>query len=223
MELYAMVGNPTGTSMEVYVEFTLFSKDELRELGKLTTAEATVGPHKKEVLSVVFDTHNPQWSCVSSAPDHIGWAWQWTKKYLFSAQCYCFRDGMWKPGIFVADSQFKVAPASHDVAVLSATANDTEVSAGDLVDVEVVVENQGAIEEIVNVTLALDGVVQDCTIVTFGSGENTTVTLTWDTTGLAPDIYILDAQFTPPPPDVAVIFEDEVGDNSLFVKVKVVP
>jgi PKD repeat protein len=218
--LYAKIGNPTDAPMQAYVEFTLYSRDELRYLGKLTTETVTVDPHKKEVLTVLFDTYgNPQWSCVSGGD---WWPYGyivWLRKYLVFAECYSFRDDDWKPGNVKKDFQFKVSPASHDIAILSATANATEVSPGDLVAIDVVVENQGDLDELFDVTVRMKDDVLDIQSVTLLAGANTTVTLIFDTTGItAPKTCVLWVELPKP----AVIYEKDYSDQYALVVVDVI-
>ncbi len=216
-ELYAEVGNPTDDPMQAYVEFTLISRDELRILGTLTTDTVTIDPHKKEVLSATFDTNgNPQWSCVSGGD---WWPYGyivWLRKYLVQARCYTFRDNEWQPGNVIKDFQFKVSPASHDAALLSATPNATEVNDGELVAIDMVVENQGAMSETFDVTLRYgeDVMVQS---VNLDVGENTTVTFIWDSTGLSGQNAVLWAEL----PEPAVIYEKDFTDQRIILVIRV--
>lgn len=216
-ELYAMVGNPTGDDAEAYVEFTLLSRDELRILGTLTTSTETIIAHKKKVLSATFDTYgNPQWSCVSGGDWWPSGYIVWLRKYLVQARCYTFRDGEWQPGNVVKDFQFKVSPASHDVALLSATPDATEVDSGEPVTIDMIVENQGVLSETFDVTLRHGEDVMVQTVV-LDVGENTTVTFIWDSTGLSGQNAVLWAEL----PEPAVIYEKDFTDQREILVIRV--
>jgi PKD repeat protein len=218
-ELYAKVGNPTDAAVEAYVEFTLISKDELRILGTLTTATETIPANTETVLSATFDTYgNPQWSCVSGSPDWYPYGYiVWLRKYSVQARCYTERDGEWQAGYIVKDFQFKVSPASHDAAILSATPNATTVNDGEAVAIDVVVENQGVMSETFDVTLRYGEDVQVQTVV-LDVAENTTVTFIWDSTGLAGETAVLWAEL----PEPAVIYEKDFTDQGEILIIDVI-
>ncbi|UCG37497.1 MAG: hypothetical protein JSV64_04300 [Candidatus Bathyarchaeota archaeon] len=74
---------------------------------------------------------------------------------------------------------------NHDVAVLALEPSQTEVTVGDLVLVNVTLENQGDYTETFEVTLRLScsGTEVDSQNVTLASMETTTITMVWNTTG----------------------------------------
>ena len=75
-------------------------------------------------------------------------------------------------------------PPVHDVAVLSVTPNETEVISSELVDIAVVVENQGTVVETFDVSLYYDiySFIGETTGVTLNGSESTSFTYTWNTT-----------------------------------------
>ena len=117
----------------------------------------------------------------------------------------------------------------HDIAVTSVTANTSEVSPGESVNVTVAVENEGNYTETFDVTVYADIVVYNMTVdwwpdeivvgdeITVGTqtgialdaGNSTTLPdFTWDTTGLEAETYTISANVTlTSPPD------DDPRDN----------
>jgi uncharacterized repeat protein (TIGR01451 family) len=84
--------------------------------------------------------------------------------------------------------------AVHDVAAISQTPTPTSVTRGDPVTVEVVVENQGTQTETFDVTCYFDtGVVGTLPVTNLAAGYNTTLNFNWDTTGVPPGTYTIQA------------------------------
>jgi len=80
---------------------------------------------------------------------------------------------------------FTVGQADHDVAVTSVTPSPTSVKAGEVVNVTVVVENQGMESETFNVTAYYDDTVIGIrNVADLASGANATLTFSWNTTSL---------------------------------------
>jgi len=83
-----------------------------------------------------------------------------------------------------------VAQVDHDVAVIGVTPFPTSVRLGEPVDITVVVENQGTASETFNVTTYYGTtVIQTQNVVNLASGANTTLTFTWNTTGVREEVY----------------------------------
>lgn len=82
----------------------------------------------------------------------------------------------------------------HDVAITSVTPSATEVVAGQPVDIEVTSENQGTETETFDVTALRDSTEIGKETVTLNSGQTTTVTFEWDTTGVAEGSYTISAK-----------------------------
>jgi len=81
-----------------------------------------------------------------------------------------------------------VAPVIHDVAVVSVTPNLTRVAQGGLVNISVVVENQGTVPETFDVTAYyhvghLEWPIGKKTVPSLAPGANVSLTFPWDTTG----------------------------------------
>jgi len=102
-------------------------------------------------------------------------------------------------------------PEEHDMAITSVTAFPSKVTAGELVTVIVVVENQGTRTETFNVTVFYDSTqIATETDITLGWGFNKTLTFTWDTTGIGrPGAYTISAEVS------VVPGETEWVDNAL--------
>jgi len=97
---------------------------------------------------------------------------------------------------------------SHDVAVTSVTPSETVVRQGQPVSIKVTVENQGCNTETFDTTVYANTTSIGSQSVTLVSGAITTITFTWDTTGLAKDDYVISAYATPVPG------EDDLADNT---------
>jgi hypothetical protein len=115
---------------------------------------------------------------------------------------------------------FNVVPMYHDIGVLSVVASPTEVAPGGTVQISVNVTNRGDLEENVNLELfyvGVGGVTGDIDTlqVSLLPGENRTLTVTWDTTGLDPGPYLIKARLPILP------YETEVGDNTLSTLVDI--
>jgi PKD repeat protein len=88
------------------------------------------------------------------------------------------------------DSRF-----SHDVAVNSVTV-PAKAPNGSVVSVGVEVVNLGSSNETANVTVYYDSTYLDSQNVTLLVGENGNVSFNWDTTGIAQDVYTVNATVT---------------------------
>ncbi len=94
----------------------------------------------------------------------------------------------------------------HDIAVTSVVASPTEVTVGDDVTISIKVENQGDFNETFSVTAYADSdtmvLGDEITVgtqsdVALTNGTSTTVTITWDTTGVAAGTYTVSAKVPP--------------------------
>ena len=95
----------------------------------------------------------------------------------------------------------------HDVAVISVTPSATEVSVGETLTIDVVVENQGTASESFTVTAYYDSYVIGTQPVSLGPGATTTIPFPWDTTGVALGNYTIKANAT------VVLGETDIADN----------
>jgi len=102
------------------------------------------------------------------------------------------------------------APVIHDVAITTVSASTTTVTVGQTVSVTVGAANQGGATETFTVTTYYDstavGVGQQ---VTLSSGGSTTLTFSWDTTGVAAGSYTVKAVASTVPG------ETDLADNTL--------
>ncbi|NIR87307.1 hypothetical protein GWO13_06950 [Candidatus Bathyarchaeota archaeon] len=111
------------------------------------------------------------------------------------------------------------AQETHDIAVISVTPYPTKVGLGELVNVTVIIENQGTENENFTVTVYYDNTTIETQNVTDQApNTNTTLTFTWNTTGIMAETYSINATAS------AVPNETETADNTLISpsKVKVV-
>jgi len=99
---------------------------------------------------------------------------------------------------------------THDLAVVSVSLSTTEAEVGDLVNITVVVRNQGIGSETFNVTTYYDmNVVETKTVMDLASSTNASLTFVWNTTDVSTGTYIIRAEAGPLPEETAT------GDNRL--------
>jgi len=99
---------------------------------------------------------------------------------------------------------------THDLTVVSVTSSTTEAEVGDLVNITVVVRNQGIGSETFDVTTYYDtNVVETKTVLDLASNTNVSLTFVWNTTGVSTGTYIIRAEAGPLPEETAT------GDNRL--------
>jgi len=92
------------------------------------------------------------------------------------------------------DDTVTVSPEPmHDVAVTDVT-SPAEVAEGDDASIDVDVSNPGDFEETFNVTLTYDTTLIKTEPITLASGNSTTISFTWNTTGVTPDTYTITAE-----------------------------
>ena len=83
----------------------------------------------------------------------------------------------------------------HDVAVVSLTAQ-AEAAVGSVVSISVEVANEGASDEDVEVVVSYDSAPIETKQVPLPAGESETVLFSWNTTGVTPDEYSINATAT---------------------------
>ena len=227
MDLRSLVGNPLDEPYEVYVEFNLYSKDEVNWLGTLTTPTGTVQPGKKLELRAYFDASDPTWRCFSGSPEQVpyGYYHWFFHKYTGFASCYYKNKttGEFEKGNVEKYFGFNVDPYGiDDIGVLSVTTNATEVPQGSTIEINVSVTNVGDLEENFDLTIvwiganATSGFIGE-TPITLASNQTKTETFTWSIPGdfeLGP--YLIKALLPLLP------YETAVGDNSLSTLVEVI-
>ena len=113
-------------------------------------------------------------------------------------------------------------PQEHDVEAISQTVTENRVSPGTLVDIVVTVRNNGDFTETFYVTCYYDSVeIGTKTVVDLAPGATTTVTFTWDTTGVPLNRYEITAWAD----SGEVIVEVDEDNNwcEMFVSMFIVP
>jgi len=99
------------------------------------------------------------------------------------------------PIVHVALDGFFSNVGVHDIAVTSVTPDPTEVDVGDSVTINVTVANQGDYNETFDVTVYYDNTtIETETDISLENGTSTTLTFTWDTTGVAKGTYTIKAE-----------------------------
>jgi hypothetical protein len=98
--------------------------------------------------------------------------------------------------------------ASHDVAIIDVSLNQTVVVQGSDVGIDVTAENQGGFTESFTVTVYRDATaIQALPVTDLAAGNDTTLTFTWDTTGIPLDSYVISANAS------IVAEETDTADN----------
>ncbi len=111
------------------------------------------------------------------------------------------------------------AQETHDIAVISVTPYPTKVGLGELVNVTVIIENQGTENENFTVTVYYDNTTIETQNVT-NSAPNTSTPLTfvWNTTGITAGTYSINATASAVPGET----EPDTADNTLTLPFDVV-
>jgi hypothetical protein len=116
-------------------------------------------------------------------------------------------DGV-NTGEDVSDGNFTIA--GHDVAITNITPSKTVVGQGYSLSINVTIENQGDYTETFNVTIYADTTSITTQTITLTSGNSTTITFIWNTSGFAYGNYTISA-YAWPVPD-----ETHTEDNTLI-------
>ncbi|NVM22907.1 MAG: hypothetical protein HWN68_14130, partial [Desulfobacterales bacterium] len=205
MNLSSKVGNPSNdTYYEVYVEFTLFSKDEGTKLGTLTTPIDTLGPGEKHELRAYFNLTDPTWRAFSGPA--------LTKYNCFASAYHNVSSGFVK-GLVEKDFGFNVLPVEHDIAVLEVTTMPRKnVTEGDPLAIYVNMTNEGSLEEPFSITVKYTGTTTPETVLeirptTLEGGETKIETFTLDTSGMKTERYVITAILS------RLIYETDTMDN----------
>jgi hypothetical protein len=110
----------------------------------------------------------------------------------------------------------------HDVAVIGVTPSPTLVRLGELVNVTVVVKNNGTVGETFNVTVYYDTTaIETKTVLNLAPNTNRSFTLSWNTTDASTGIYAIKAEADPLPEET--VTEDNTLISSNMVRVAVSP
>ncbi len=87
------------------------------------------------------------------------------------------------------------ALVTHDIAVVSVIPSSTSVRLGELINVTVVVENQGTENETFNVTAYFGTTaIQTKTNITLAATANTSLTFAWNTTNVEDEVYAMESR-----------------------------
>jgi len=118
-----------------------------------------------------------------------------------------------------------LAPVTHDIAVTSVTPSNSSATAGDLINVTVVVENEGIVPEDVTVTVFRDfepGLTYwdfgTKSVPNFENGTSETLIFTWNTTGVPAGDHTVTAVAEPVPGETDI--DDNTFESSTIVTVK---
>jgi len=98
-----------------------------------------------------------------------------------------------------------IPPSIHDVAITSLDA-PTEATIGDIISINMTVTNEGTYNESVTVTVSYDSTDIDTTTFTLNKGLSEAVSFSWNTTGVSPGTYTINATAT-------IASDEEPGDN----------
>ena len=213
MYLCSKVGNPSSdTAYEVYVEFTLFSKDEGTKLGTLTTPTDTLEPGDKSELRAYFNITDPTWRAFSGPA---------LTKYIGFASAYHNVSSGFVKGLVEKDFGFNVLPVEHDIAVLEVTTNATNgVPEGNRLEIYVNMTNEGPLEEPFCITVTYQGATTPETVLEvrptkLEGGETRIETFTLDTSGMTTERYVIKAILS------TLIYETDTIDNKGFCVVDI--
>jgi len=219
LDLIGRVGNPTEEDYEVYVEFELYSKDEVELLGTLRTDVTPIPGGDIVDLSATFDTANNTWQCWSGGywVEYGYYHWM-MHKYIGFTRCYSRPNASepWTEGYVRNYLSFHVKEVRHDIGVVDIWTNATFANPGDIVEVSVNVTNEGRMSETFTVPVTYDGNLIEDIEVTLAAGASQVLTTAWDTTGVDPDTYIIEAIL----PEIC--YERDVTDQSDYCVVFVV-
>jgi len=104
----------------------------------------------------------------------------------------------------VVEVRMKLPPSvTHDVAVVNIMPSATVIHSGELVNVTVVVRNEGEVAESFNVTAYYNSsVIGISPVFSLSQGANATVVFVWNTTHVQEGVYVLNAFASPVPDEV---------------------
>ena len=114
--------------------------------------------------------------------------------------------------IYIDGNVTLLIPTVHDLNVTSVIPiipyNYSHVCSGWVINVTVIVKNEGHFAETANITAHYDGSIIDTRIVTLYPPTSTALNLTWDTSGVSPGNYTISAEAS------AVAGENDTTDNA---------
>jgi len=135
-------------------------------------------------------------------------------------------DGVWS----ITSKSLTVHELNHDIAVTNVEPSKTVVCQGYSMKINVTVENQGDYNETFNVTVYANTTIVETKEITLTSGNSTTITFNWNTTGLTEyQNYTISAYAHPVPGEIntgntfidGLILTIHTGDVIIDKKVRV--
>ena len=114
-------------------------------------------------------------------------------------------------GCFLSDTPVTLTIGKHDIVVTDVTSSKTIVGQGYCLSINVTVENQSDFTETFNVTAYANTTPITLQTVTLTSGNSSTVTFTWNTTGVAKGNYTISAYAT------RVLGETDTTDDNTYI------
>lgn len=107
----------------------------------------------------------------------------------------------------------------RDIAITSVTASPASVPAGEPVSINATVRNEGEVEETFNVTTYYDNTaIETQTFSDLASSAETTLTFTWDTTGVAAGSYTIKAEVSTIPGEADTTNNVDYTDEKVTIE-----
>jgi len=209
------IENVTLSTNETYVGSIVDINVTVKNKGKLGMSETFN-------LTVKYDTNTIETKTVvnlaAGANQSLTFKWNTTgvvpgSNYTISARASTVPDELNTENNNFVDGTVEVDEivVFHDVAAISVASSATEVYAGEMVNVTVVVKNEGTVDETFNVTAYYDDTAIGTKKVTDLAPEaNMTLAFTWNTTGVSPGNYTISATAEP------VYGETDLTDNTFI-------
>jgi hypothetical protein len=108
---------------------------------------------------------------------------------------------------------YKSFPEQSDLRITNITVCKTIVGQGYLLHINVTIENQAYLPEIIQVTAYTNTTAIQTQTITLTSREITTITYTWDTTGITQANYTISAYAHPAPGEIIIADNKKTGGN----------
>jgi PKD repeat protein len=168
--LSGLVGNPTDELFEVYVEFTVYDRENGGKLGEVTTNHEIIEAGDTLQLDAIMDLRDTRWRVMR--PHASYWSnarISVNHKYEVVATCYYRLIGSvdFEKGFAAKDFGFKVLGSRHDIAVLEVTTNATngDIRKGDVLEIYVLIDNEGGnYDETFDITVICKGLTMGATV-----------------------------------------------------------
>ena len=111
----------------------------------------------------------------------------------------------------IVNETMEFTPGIHSITITNIVASKTIVGQGYIVSINITIQNQGDFTESFNVTVFYDDTAitlpdgKNHTTTTLTSGNSTTITITWNTTGIAIGNYVISAYAWPVPGETETV------------------